>query len=89
MAVNVYCEPCRKNHTFTATQAESVIYALQAMHAEAEVSPVAYKNDVQDAIVCLNDVLDYAHEPELYSEHVKGNREARLYQHKKAQEEGK
>lgn len=64
--MTLWCEPCGETHAFTPTEAERLVYTLQAAAADAHQDT----NGIDYGLCCLKTVLRYSTDSEMYGEHV-------------------
>jgi hypothetical protein len=69
--MKLYCVACNQLHHMTAGEVERALYVLGALHADAlvDVQP-SQEQDSHSLIECLLQVESYAHDTEMYYEHV-------------------
>lgn len=61
--VSVYCDPCHDAHMFSLEELRIIIWVLQAEATDAH-------DTATDEADCLDDVLSWGSEPEMYDEHI-------------------
>jgi hypothetical protein len=75
--VNLWCDVHRRNHRFTPSAVERIVYALQTMVLDVERDgPLPLSGEPQ--MVCLDEALRSAGSVEAYREHVDGLSERRM-----------
>ena len=75
--MNLYCWPHNTVHDFTPDNVEQIVYALIAELEDAEKSAPTQDPNAHPTMICPQQALFLAREPEAYLEHVEQGVECR------------